>query len=539
MEELASRWKNLSLSDKEGKKLALAQNKNRVDFVLATKFLTKRNVSIDAVAKTFRPLWRTRSDFCIRDAGNNHLLFTFELESDLEKVLLGEPWSFDRHLVVLQKYDGTSPMEHVDFSKSSFWIQLHNLPLTCLNPDIAMEIGDSLGDVNKSVNVSNMIGGNFMRIRVLIDITRPLCRGRIISLSNNDDRFISFKYERLLNICYWCGLVSHYEKECSLWLSSKRSLNADDQQFGPWIRATQINPTRKSVMEVKGFDKPSIQHHSRVTSKTRASSSSVQAGMSPSSVQACDIALMPVSGSAIGTTAGDVSRPVLEMVPVGVEGQSEPVCYDEDRLQQIIATTQEVDATLDSNNVPTVAKVFNEAYVSSNSLPNTAYATGNKENLPGSWNLDLSQTVLSTLSSTESHISHLSTNSPPRIGAVIDQGIHKLNLDMAIKDEDQHTSIARRGIRTTGIKLERGNKNRVQPRRWTRFHSRVGVVNLQTNSFSRSGTKCNFSSTFKAMVVDTEHEKKPKFQKDSDEHDDFLTSQLGSAEAVEQPHRGQ
>ena len=164
MEDLASRWKNLSLSDKEGKKLALAKNKHRVDFVLAAKFLTKRNVNIDAVAKTFRPLWRTRNDFCIRDASDNHLLFTFELESDLEKVLLGEPWSFDQHLVVLQKYDGTSPMEQVDFSKSSFWIQIHNLPLTCLSPDVAMEIGESLGDVNKSVNVSDMVGGNFMRI---------------------------------------------------------------------------------------------------------------------------------------------------------------------------------------------------------------------------------------------------------------------------------------------------------------------------------------------------------------------------------------
>ena len=53
MEDLASRWKTLSLFDKEGKKLALAKNKNRVDFVLAAKFLTKRNVSIDVVAKTF------------------------------------------------------------------------------------------------------------------------------------------------------------------------------------------------------------------------------------------------------------------------------------------------------------------------------------------------------------------------------------------------------------------------------------------------------------------------------------------------------
>ena len=91
MDDLTRSWKQLSLSDKEGKKLALAKNKKRVEFVLAAKFLTKRNVSVDAVAKTFRPLWHMSSDFCIRDAGDNHLLFTFELESNLEKVLMGEP----------------------------------------------------------------------------------------------------------------------------------------------------------------------------------------------------------------------------------------------------------------------------------------------------------------------------------------------------------------------------------------------------------------------------------------------------------------
>lgn len=32
---------------------------------------------------------------------NNVLLFEFDLELDAEKVLQGEPWSFDRHLVIL------------------------------------------------------------------------------------------------------------------------------------------------------------------------------------------------------------------------------------------------------------------------------------------------------------------------------------------------------------------------------------------------------------------------------------------------------
>ena len=91
MDDLGSRWKKLSLSNKEGKKLALAKNKQILKYVFAVKFLTKRSVGIDVVAKTFRPLWCTRNDFRIRDAGDNHLLFTFELEFDIEMVLMGEP----------------------------------------------------------------------------------------------------------------------------------------------------------------------------------------------------------------------------------------------------------------------------------------------------------------------------------------------------------------------------------------------------------------------------------------------------------------
>lgn len=96
------------------------------------KFFTKRAMNIDAVAKTFRPLWRTRQSFNIRDVGNNHLMFAFEIEVDVEKVLLGEPWSFDRHLAVFQRYDGKVPMKELDFGFSKFWVQLHHLPFNLL-----------------------------------------------------------------------------------------------------------------------------------------------------------------------------------------------------------------------------------------------------------------------------------------------------------------------------------------------------------------------------------------------------------------------
>ena len=63
-----------------------------------------------------------------------------------------------------------------------------------------------------------------------------------------------FQYERFLNICYWCGLVSHDDKDCIMWLSSKGTLMVEQQQFGPWIRASQFNPARKETVEVRGYD---------------------------------------------------------------------------------------------------------------------------------------------------------------------------------------------------------------------------------------------------------------------------------------------
>ena len=41
-----------------------------------------------------------------------------------------------------------------------------------------------------------------MRIRVVLDVSLPLCRGRVISLENGKSLWITFKYERLPNICY-------------------------------------------------------------------------------------------------------------------------------------------------------------------------------------------------------------------------------------------------------------------------------------------------------------------------------------------------
>ena len=130
MEEISKRWQKLSLTDTEGDKFDLSKEKIIPEFVLVGKFFTQRAINIEALAKIFRPLWRTRRNFEVRAADDNIALFTFELEASMEKVLHGELWTYNRHLVTLERYNGQKPENELSFCNTTFWIQIHDLPFS-------------------------------------------------------------------------------------------------------------------------------------------------------------------------------------------------------------------------------------------------------------------------------------------------------------------------------------------------------------------------------------------------------------------------
>lgn len=71
-----------------------------------------------------------------------------------------------------------------------------------------------------------------------MDISMPLCWGRLIRMGGLSPTWVEFKYERLPIFCYWCGMINHDEKDCKQWMRSKESLWAEEKQYGPWLWAT-------------------------------------------------------------------------------------------------------------------------------------------------------------------------------------------------------------------------------------------------------------------------------------------------------------
>ena len=177
MESLEGLWKKFSLLDEEETGVACPKKDAPENFILAAKFMTKLVVNVESVARTFRPLWRLERDVQIKDMGDNILFFNFEDECDLNRVIEHELWTYDKHLVVFEKVVENVPISALSFQYTSFWIQIHDLPIHCLNSETHEAIGSSLGTPLLMTDLEGEGGkGNYLRVRVKIDITKPLNR---------------------------------------------------------------------------------------------------------------------------------------------------------------------------------------------------------------------------------------------------------------------------------------------------------------------------------------------------------------------------
>ena len=64
-------------------------DRKKRDFILAGKFFTCRSLNVEVVAKTFKPLWRTKGGFNVTVGGEIILLFALELDVDAKRVIQG------------------------------------------------------------------------------------------------------------------------------------------------------------------------------------------------------------------------------------------------------------------------------------------------------------------------------------------------------------------------------------------------------------------------------------------------------------------
>ena len=118
MEELANQLTNFSLSEKETVGFTLSKEQRSDEYLLVAQFLTPCFLNMEAMARTFKQLWRSTNRFTICNQNEHRVLFVFDNPNDIERILKNQPWSFDKHLVMLQRYSTNCSVRDLVFFKN-------------------------------------------------------------------------------------------------------------------------------------------------------------------------------------------------------------------------------------------------------------------------------------------------------------------------------------------------------------------------------------------------------------------------------------
>ncbi|OMO90520.1 reverse transcriptase [Corchorus capsularis] len=202
-EALTNMCSQLSLQEGEKEKVVIdnswvdGEDGNVVRHYLLGKLMLKKPVNVEGLRNVMYQAWRLEGDLIVQEVGVRLFLFQFEDPLEKDRVLVSQPWSFKKVLLVLKEYDGVLPPESVQFNKCPFWVRVFDLPLRLQNERVGVAVGEAAGEV---LDIDPN-WGRFMRVRVQVDLLIPLKAGTTVSTASGDLE-VEFRYEKMADFCY-------------------------------------------------------------------------------------------------------------------------------------------------------------------------------------------------------------------------------------------------------------------------------------------------------------------------------------------------
>lgn len=176
-EELIRKCKAITLEDGKESQVTVGnvmEGKERklVEGCLLGKVLHPREVSKEGLKSALQQVWRTSEEVKIEKMGSKIFMFKFASEVDKRKVLLGGPWHFEWALIVLKEPSGIGEVINQSFTHAAIWVQLHNIPVGCMDQEIIKALGEEIGRVKEvDADDERECIGQYARVRVSINIT--------------------------------------------------------------------------------------------------------------------------------------------------------------------------------------------------------------------------------------------------------------------------------------------------------------------------------------------------------------------------------
>ncbi|KAK6163627.1 hypothetical protein DH2020_000491 [Rehmannia glutinosa] len=181
--------------------------------ILVRTVLGKRTVSWQAFQNVVSAMWSPVHGVIVKKLDNNRYLFVFKHPRDRKRALMEGPWTFDKFLIVLAEVGENDSPDSVALEWSEFPIQIQWLPMNKITHTVVAHLGNKIRKFI-SADIEDGMYDSTLRIRVSIDVNKPLKRVLQVAREGTEPLILKLGYEGLPNICYECGLLGHILKEC-------------------------------------------------------------------------------------------------------------------------------------------------------------------------------------------------------------------------------------------------------------------------------------------------------------------------------------
>uniref|UniRef100_A0A803QPD8 CCHC-type domain-containing protein n=1 Tax=Cannabis sativa TaxID=3483 RepID=A0A803QPD8_CANSA len=128
------------------------------------------------------------------------------------------------------------------YAITPFWIQVFWLSFLSKSEALAKILGNMIGTFLEVHEDSLNEGwGPFLRMRVEIDVSKPLLRGQFVPFPwMAGELWIDYRYGRLPDFCYECGIIGHVFDKCPLFFEKLDEGIEPNLPYGPWMEGSPL-----------------------------------------------------------------------------------------------------------------------------------------------------------------------------------------------------------------------------------------------------------------------------------------------------------
>ncbi|XP_015959755.1 uncharacterized protein LOC107483660 [Arachis duranensis] len=222
---------------------------------LIGRLMTEKSINSAWIQSAMQNIWKKPEGLRIVELKPKIYQIFFQKETDLDRVLKGSPWNFRNSWFLLKKWDRSEDPVEKGLDKADIKVQIWNLPKHCKTARLGWKIASALGVVKECdvfENTRDQV--RFIKAIVTLNTNKPILKGANIGSKEDGLIWTDFKYEKLPNFCYYCGLIGHEKSNCQQAIDDEEKGENKSKELGPWLKADLIGSIVKVVKNQQNGD---------------------------------------------------------------------------------------------------------------------------------------------------------------------------------------------------------------------------------------------------------------------------------------------